>query len=134
MTPPFLVKLLSRDKLNMRWKIEPEQRLTIEVADWLRGMSLTGQLKAVWTHVANEGKRHIITGMILKAMGLISGVSDFVFLWNDGAGAIELKVGNGKETDNQNMFSQWCDAQGVYRATCRSREEVEQTLKLWGIV
>lgn len=133
-TSANLVKLLSREKLSMKFRIEPEQRLSIEVADWLRGMSLTGQLKAVFFHVPNESKRHIITAMILKAMGMLSGVSDFIFLWNDGSGVIELKVGKGKETENQLLFFDWCDSLGVYRATCRSLEDVQRTLKTWGLV
>ena len=130
----FLLTLLYRKRLGLSIRLEPEQRLSIEIADWLREMSLTGKLKAVWTHIPNEGKRSRIVALVLAAMGMISGVSDYVFSWADGSGYIELKAGANKETDNQILFSCWCEALGVHHATCRTLEEVQTTLKEWGVI
>lgn len=130
----FLVTLLHRSRLPTRTRLEPEQRLSIEVADRLRELSLTGKLNAVWTHVPNEGKRSRIVAMILKAMGLIPGTLDYNLSWATGSGYIELKVGQGKETDNQILFACWCEAMGVRHETCRSWDEFEATLIKWGIL
>lgn len=132
MTWSFLIQLLHRPPLPLRIRLEEEQKLSVEVANWLRERSLDGTLKAVWTHVANEGKRSMTAAQILKAMGLIPGASDYVFMWGDGAGVIELKAGKNKETENQLHFFSWCGALGVRHATCRSLDEVQSALVSWG--
>lgn len=132
-TPPaYLLRLMQRDKINWNWKINPEQKLSIQVADMLRVATLEGRYKGVWHAVPNEGKRHKIVALIMKAMGLLPGVLDFSFkgLW--GNGCIELKAGKNGLTDNQKDFIQWCDAEGVKHALCRTVEQVESTLKDWG--
>lgn len=114
-------------------KLHPEQALAVQVANWLREKSHDGSLSAVWTHVANEGKRTPHTANILKAMGMIPGTSDYVFLWRDGSGVIELKVGNNDLTDAQKMFFEWSDANGVRHFICRSVQEVSVALSKWGV-
>lgn len=125
--------LMSRGKLNWGWRLEPEQRESIELADILRKATSNGSLKAVWSHVANEGKRSQIVGAILKAMGLIPGAPDFWFIWEKGGGVIELKIKPNKLSDNQNYFFKWCDHNNVPRAVCYSKEAALEVLEGWGI-
>lgn len=85
--------------LNVR-KIGPESALTISMAGYLKGKSIEGKLKGIWFHVANEGtygkNSNPIYGMLLKCMGKLNGVADFVFLHKDGAACVEIKSGKGK--------------------------------------
>ena len=127
-----IITLMWRDKIPWRCKLEPEQKLCVEIADRLRGYTLDGRLKGVWSHIANEGKRHVFVGIILRAMGLIKGATDYFFAWQNGCGVIEVKTDAGRLTDNQLHFAAWCKHEGVPHAVCRSVEEIEVTLKRWG--
>jgi hypothetical protein len=128
------VAILTRSKLNWSWKLEPEQRLTIEMADELRALSLQGTLKGVWFHVPNEGKRHPIVGCIMRAMGMHSGIHDFAFLWDTGSATAEVKVGKAKPTENQSNVAKWCQAEGVHTAVWRSVEDMRTSLHEWGVI
>lgn len=133
MTPAELALYLTRPKLNWNWKIEPEQRLSIEFSDALRAASVDGKYKGVWTHVPNEGKRHQITACIMKAMGMIPGVYDYNFMWGEtGRGVIELKAGSNKPTEHQIRYKAWCDMHGIPNAVCYSVDEALGVLKEWG--
>jgi hypothetical protein len=90
-------------------RIEPEQRICIEISNRLKELTLTGKYKGVWFHVANEGKRSRIVACLLKAMGLHSGVSDYVFVWSGGALFAEIKGKGNSPTPNQKIFKKWCE-------------------------
>ena len=94
-------------------RIEPEQRICIEISNKLKELSVTGKYKGVWFHVANEGKRSKIVACLLKAMGLHSGVSDYVFVWSGGALFAEIKVKGNSPTTNQKIFKKWCEEVGL---------------------
>lgn len=124
--------LMSRPKLNWKWKLEPEQKECVNFADELRKQTANGNLRSVWCHVANEGKRNRITGCILKAMGLIPGSYDYWFLWDNGGGVIEMKIKPNKPSENQEYFGLWCERRRVRKAVCYSKEEALSVLKIWG--
>ena len=126
--------LMHRGKLNWNWALEPEQRLSIEFADIMRGLTLKGVYRGVWGHVPNEGKRHQIVAAIMKAMGMISGTPDYFFIWPGGAGVIELKFGDNKLTDNQWHYQLWCEAEGLNHAVCWSSQEAISKLTEWGAI
>ena len=142
-------RLLSRGKLNWRWRLGHEDKLSIEIADTLRNLSMDGLLNGVFCHLPNEGKRHKITGEILRAMGMITGAPDFVFIGAWGGGFIELKAPElrmaspktgksiikrpqGELTEAQQDFQAWCIGEGAKHAVCRSVDEVLDTLRAWG--
>lgn len=130
-----LTMLMSRSNLSWNWKLQPEQRLSVELADALRIEAKDGRLKAVFCHVANEGKRSKIVASILKAMGLIPGSPDFWFIWNGGGGLIELKRPDKplpKLEDNQEYFMQWAQSLSVRHAVHNSVQDALQTLRQWG--
>jgi hypothetical protein len=125
----YLTRLMSR--ITIKCDFQPETALTIEIADRLRRLTLDGRLRAVWFHVPNEGKRTRLQRLLLRMMGLIPGVTDFVFLGPAG-GVIELKAGDGKLSPMQIDFRTWCEVTGVPWACCRSWESVEAVLLSWG--
>lgn len=137
--------LMQRPKLNWAWKLGHEQKLSVKFADALRYLETRGRVKCVWTHVANEGKRHAIVGAIQKAMGMISGSPDYVFAWKDGCGFIELKVHPNGLEKTQKCYKQWCEQRSVnyamHKAASTSDEDMlacvkaaMDTLKAWGAI
>lgn len=92
----------------------------------------------VFWHTPNEGKRSKWTAGDLKAQGMISGVADFVFLWDGRCGCIELKSPKAYKMKNHNLsdaqmdFADWCKGSNVPFAVCCSLEQVQDTLKQWG--
>lgn len=131
-----LTRLLWRDKLSANIRVHPEERICIEIANMLRKESLEGNLKAVWSHCPNEGKRSRLTAMLLKAMGLIPGTSDYFFVGakENGSGLIEIKSPSGKMSDRQKDFLHWCVMLDVRHAVCRSAAEVRETLIAWDLL
>lgn len=132
-----ILLLMSRSKIPMFWgkrliTLGEEEKLCIEFADQLRAFTIERRLKGIWTHLANEGKRGILVAMIAKAMGMISGATDYVFLWEDGCGVIEFKTKKGRLSPNQVNFKAWCEMYNVRYALCRSVDEGLETLRGWG--
>lgn len=64
-------------------------------------------------HVPNEGKRGKIGGAIMKAKGLIPGVSDFVLMHKGMFYALECKTENGKQSPNQKKWQHVCEKNGT---------------------
>lgn len=114
----------------------PEDRLAIEVANSLRAWSIEGKLLATWTHIPHEVGGGGITAKVrmalAKAMGLIKGSGDYVFVWAAGGGWIELKTDTGSLNPLQKDFRDWCAAREVRWARARSVEEFTATLVEWG--
>lgn len=128
----YLDRLMARSLIPWCAKVEPEQRLSIELADALRKLTIKGEYRGMWWHTANEGKRHAIVALILKAMGMLPGAPDFVFLWSFGSGIIELKVGKPKLQPSQEDFKQWAADSAIPHATCTSVEQALAYLRTWG--
>lgn len=123
---------------NFKGRTGPEDKLAIEVATYLRAATLRGMLKATWTHIPHEvgggGKMAAIRMALAKAMGLIKGSADYVFVGPAGSGWIELKVKGNSQSPEQRDFQLWCEATGTRYAVCRSLEEVIENLFSWGIL
>jgi hypothetical protein len=119
-----------------RGRTGAEDRLAIEVATELRVATLEGRLRATWTHVPHEvggkGKGAMIRMALAKAMGLIKGSGDFVFVWPEGGGWIELKVQAGRLSAHQSLFRDWCKGTGSRHAVCKTPQEVIDKLTEWG--
>lgn len=125
----FLHALMMRDKIPMRVTLKPEEKLSVEIADFNRAATLDGRLKALWFHIPNEGKRHPLVGLIMRAMGMLSGVADFCIF---GHGFIEIKCGKNTLSPAQENFKKWCESLGIKWAEARSMEEYQGILKEWG--
>lgn len=132
--PTYLVRLMARGKIPFKATVKPEELHCIKFADGLREYAITGKLTATWVHIPNEGKRHPITALIMRAMGMISGAGDYTVNWSTGSGYIEFKNGKNTQTDYQKDFEQWCKAQGVHYEVCRTPTEGFNVLKNWGVL
>lgn len=127
---------------TFKGKTGEEDRLAIEVAMMLRVETIRGTLKAAWTCIPHEvGAMSLgAKGFRLaqaryakaKAMGLVTGSADYVFVWAGGGGWIELKAKGGSLSAEQRDFRDWCVATGCHYAVCRSLEEVRENLISWG--
>ena len=114
----------------------PEDQICFKLANALRGWTVEDKLNAVWFHPANEvsdgDKFHF--GNKLKAMGKVSGVSDYVFGNGEGMYCLEIKSKKGSLTHNQKAFFDWCEIKGVKHAVAKSFEEAKTQLMEWGIL
>lgn len=82
--------------------LKPETIAQIQVYEWVKQKT-----DLPFLHIANEGKRSVSNGRILKRMGMRSGVSD-IFIPRASRGYhglwIELKTGGTKPTREQIQF------------------------------
>jgi len=69
---------------------------------------LLDALNMDWFHCPNGGKRDIMTGSLLKKMGVKAGVPDVIIINQTRTGsnglAIELKVGKNRTTESQEYW------------------------------
>lgn len=120
-------------------RIKAEEKLAIDFANSLRAATIEGRLRCVWTHPANEiaGRQNRLAQIrytIAKAMGLIDGTADYLFLWSAGSGALEAKVGKNGQQPNQIDFEAWCTEMAVPYRTFTSVSEGLSILSQWGIL
>lgn len=73
--------------------------------------------------VPNGGYRNAVTGAVLKAEGVLAGVSDLILLYPSGEFhglCIEMKTPDGRQADTQKEFQQAVEEVGYKYAICRS--------------
>jgi hypothetical protein len=162
--PEWLERLLLRGR-NAARKIGREDAACIAFADRCREWSLTGKLRATWTHIPHEvggggftksdgkGGRVRIGAVnaqlrysLAKAMGLITGSADYVFVWKGGGGWMEFKAPSetatahrpkrrgGTLTEEQKLFRDWCQSLGVEHRVVTSFAEAAAVLREWGVL
>ena len=133
-----LLHLMMPQKLSAGLKLGQEDKICIEFANRLRAWTLQRQLIAVWSHIPNElagGTNNAkIRYAVAKALGMITGTADYLFLWNDGGAALEMKAKHGVQTDNQKHFQAWCVMMGVPYYVVYSADEGESILRNLGIL
>lgn len=84
--------------------------------------------------VPNGGNRDAITGAMLKREGVKAGVADIVILRSGGTAAcLEVKTEDGRLSDSQKTFRDWCGENGIPFAVVRSIDDVEETLRQWDV-
>lgn len=145
-TPAFIVRLMHHKGLSSTAcaNLGPEDAEAYRFAQDLRQASLEGRLLAVWTHPANElagvgktvgGKFRVsVQSAIAKALGLITGTSDYLFLFRGGSIAMEFKAADGSLRSSQRDFRDWCLAMGVPFHVVRSRAEALEVLRGAGVL
>lgn len=133
-----LLHLMMPPKLSANLKLGHEDKICIDFANRLRTWTLQRQLMAVWSHIPNElagGTNNAkIRYAIAKALGMITGTADYLFLWSDGAAALEVKAKRGVQTEEQRHFQVWCGMMGVPYFVVYSADEGESTLRNLGIL
>ena len=86
-----------------------ESKLQIECVKWFR----LQYPKLLIFAVPNGNKRNAITGIILKAEGVLAGVADLCVLKNNGkCFFIEMKSDKGKQSETQKAFESYCMLNG----------------------
>lgn len=73
--------------------------------------------------VPNGGNRNAITGAILKAEGVLAGVSDLILMHPAGGYhglCIEMKTPKGRQQESQKEFQQLVEGAGYKYIICRS--------------
>jgi hypothetical protein len=112
-------------------KQRPEARLQKTLVQHVMLTAVPGLL---WFSIPNEGKRSVVLGAELKAMGLRPGAADLCFILNGRAHFLELKSEDGRQTSEQVVFAADCAIAGAYYSVVRSIGEALTTLSLWGVI
>lgn len=97
-------------------------------------------------YIGKDREAAIIQMSLLKKQGFLPGLSDWFLFWSEDlmqrygvpriiqiGAVIELKIGSGKLSDSQIAFRNRWVATGGLHAICRSMEEIESTVKSWGL-
>jgi hypothetical protein len=109
MTQPGQLHLFNKDR-HRKPKVEvlpklPECKFQMNLIEFLK---LQARKEIEYFHVPNGEQRDKRQGAKLKAMGVRPGVSDLIFIMHDTSEVpvlfLELKVRNGKLTDDQKHF------------------------------
>lgn len=74
----------------------------------------------------NQKSRNAVEGNRMKAMGVVPGVSDMVYL--KGPVFIEMKSDTGKQSPDQKRFQELTEALGYRYVICRSFEEFKEII------
>lgn len=64
-----------------------------------------------------------------KAVGLVAGVSDTIFLWRGKAHLIEFKTPTGRQSAKQKEWQEKAEAQGFSYHIVRSLEDFKQLIE-----
>jgi hypothetical protein len=78
--------------------------------------------------VPNGGKRDKREAMKLKATGVVSGIPDMIFIWENRSWAFELKTETGFLSTNQMSCIDALEKQGCGVFVIRSKEEFEKAI------
>lgn len=115
-----------------------EDRLANQVAQYLKALTLSEKLKAVWFHVPNESvvseRMDVVRIKRKQALGMINGAPDFVVTNGAKTVFIELKTDKGRQTESQKMFEKWCCKCGITYEICRSVDDVSLVLVESGLM
>ena len=99
-----------------------ESKLQISCVSWFRMQYPALTLFAI----PNGGKRSVITATILKREGALAGVADLFLMYPSKTYHglfIEMKIGKGKQTENQLEFEKQCKKFGYKYELCRSFDD-----------
>lgn len=81
--------------------------------------------------VPNGGYRNAVTGAVLKAEGVLAGVSDLILLHPSGGYhglCIEMKTPRGRQAETQKAFQKRVEGVGYKYALVRSFEEFQSVV------
>lgn len=128
-----LLRLMTYTCLSRTARLGPEDRVCVEFATRLRQWTLEGRLRAVWSHPANELCKPDAATAVARALGLITGTPDYLFLGSVSA-ALEAKAPGAYPNPGQKDFRDWCATHGVPWRVFRSADEGETILRELGIL
>ncbi len=109
----------------------PEQEIHKAVVTHLNARAFSD---VFFFHPANGGKRTIFEARLFKALGVIAGVPDLIFLKRGRMYALELKATKGRLTQSQDEAIGAMRRCGADVAVVHSLDEALVTLEVWGIL
>lgn len=125
-------------KISMYQYLKGEDKLANQVAQYLKVLTLSEKLQAVWFHVPNESvvndKWDVVRIQRKQAMGMINGAPDFIITNGVKTIFIELKTDKGRQTGSQKSFEKWCNKHGICYEICRSVDDVSNILKEFAFI
>ena len=77
----------------------------------------------------NNNSEHVARAMNRKAVGLVAGVSDTIFLWRGKALLIEFKTPTGRQSAKQKEWQEKVETQGFSYHIVRSVEDFKQLIE-----
>jgi len=113
-----------------------ENALSIEIANYLKAKTLTGELFGTWTKIAHETSSSSLEyGILMRNMGKNSGAADFIFVTDKSHLWLELKVNEkSKMQPSQVFFKNWCQEQKCNYFVVTSLKDAIECLLAHGIV
>ena len=86
--------------------------LCVEIAAYLRQLSIEGSLPYVWFHVLTSSLGSIrgMFGALMAWMGRICGIPDYAFMGRGRCFFVEVKTEQGHKSDNQKIVQRWCES------------------------
>lgn len=108
----------------------PEQDLQkscVELLQWKKPAGL------FWTAINPSPAKSKAVAGISKAMGLIAGVPDMLFIKNNLTFFIEFKIGSGKPSGNQDLVIERLKSNHVNVFICRSVDEFIEIMTDMGV-
>tara|TARA_Y100001963_G_scaffold154819_1_gene244453 strand:+ start:1637 stop:2239 length:603 start_codon:yes stop_codon:yes gene_type:complete len=115
-------------------KLKPEAAICIDFADKCRFLTRSGELQALWFTVPNEARRSIHQRTIFRAMGLLPGAPDYIFIGSESAVCIEFKTAKGTQSIAQKAVESYCRELGITYEIARSSEEGLNILQKNGLL
>jgi hypothetical protein len=109
----------------------PEARLQKAI---LQHLKLTAPKDVFWFHPANEGRRGVVTGANLKALGMLPGVADLVIVVAGRAFFMEIKSASGRLSDAQQAFAETCKRGGSEWVCVNNIDDALKHLRKWGAI
>jgi hypothetical protein len=85
-------------------------------------------------HPANGGWRTAVEGAILKSMGVVPGVPDLIIIHDGKVFGLELKVDDGRLTDNERNALETMRRAGAIVATAHGLDAAITQLEIWGLL
>jgi hypothetical protein len=113
-----------------------EKDICIQFVNFVKKVEHLAVKPFVWFHVVNEfdKKRNTYAhNFNLAKMGRVSGVADYIFLWDDGCLCLEFKVPKGKQSEAQKLFEKKCIDSGIPYRIAHSFEEGYKVLEEVGL-
>ncbi len=120
------------ERPNKRTHSSPEGRIQAECFAWF--WNNFPKYRRLLFHVPNENDRsdsNMIQGAIRKSLGVVSGVSDLLFLVANGRYhglCIEMKDEHGQQKPTQKEWQSIVEAQGYRYEICRSLPQFQSIM------
>lgn len=102
-----------------------EAKIQSDCVKWL--WNSHPETRGLFFSVTNNSE-HIGRAMQRKSVGLVSGVSDTIFLWDSKTYLIEFKTETGKQSSTQKRWEESVNKQGFQYFIIRSLEEFQRLM------